>query len=267
MLRRTLNNALRVFGQEITSVKWLQAYREELKFYQCLSPSLLLYSQLPQEAKELISPYLPYSKAQLAQDLFALAIAGTTAPKFFVEFGATDGVDLSNTWLLEKKLGWNGILAEPAIIWHDALKSNRSCAIETKCVARESNQKFKFLEVTSHPELSGVEEFADTGDRHSSFRLANSQRFEVDTISLDDLLDTHNAPGDIQFLSIDTEGSEFDILEVFDFSRRKIRSISVEHNYVVPRRQSIHALLIKHGYKQVFERISKFDDWYVLDLD
>jgi hypothetical protein len=41
----------------------------------------------------------------------------------------------------------------------------------------------------------------------------------------------------------------------------------VEHNYVVPRRQSIHALLIKHGYKQVFERISKFDDWYVLDLD
>lgn len=258
MLKKTIRNALHICGRELTSLK-------ELDFYRSLDTSSLLYSQLPQEGKELIAPFLPYSKAQLAQDIFALAMAGTAAPQFFVEFGATDGVKLSNTWLLEKKLGWDGILAEPATIWHDALKSNRNCHIETKCVARESDHKLYFLEVDGIAELSSIEDFANNGDSASSVRLTNSRRFEVDTISLNDLLDKHNAPADIQFLSIDTEGSELDILEAYDFGRRKIRSICIEHNFIEPRRQMIRTLLLKNGYKQVFERITKWDDWYVLN--
>lgn len=109
-------------------------------------------------------------------------------------------------------------------------------------------------------------DFASNGDRNASVRLTRSRSFDVDTISLNDLLDKYNAPADIQFLSIDTEGSEFDILEAYDFQRRRIRSICVEHNFVEPKRQSIRSLLINNGYKQVFEQISNFDDWYVLNL-
>lgn len=266
MLKQNLKKALSAAGIGLMRI-------EEIDFYRSLDNSLLLYSELPQQSRELIAPLLPHSKAQLGQDLFAAAFANANSQKFFVEFGATDGVSLSNTWLLEKKLGWNGILAEPAKTWHNQLEANRNCIIDTKCVSRSSGNKIAFLEVANTntngamAELSSIKDFANSGDWASEIRLSNSKEYEVETISLNDLLDKHNAPNEIQFLSLDTEGSELDILEGYDFKKRTIRSICVEHNYVETNRKAIHALLSKEGYTQVLERVSKFDDWYVLKED
>lgn len=261
MLKRALSKALRSAGRELITT-------DELAFYRDLDSSAILYSQLPQGKRELIAPFLPYSKAQLAQDLFALAFAEGTGPGFFVEFGATDGLSLSNTWLLEKKLGWTGILAEPAKTWHGALERNRSCIIDRRCVARASGQQYQFLEVANcvegTPELSSIEGYANNGDWASSIRLKNSTRYDVETVSLDDLLDQHNAPSQIQFLSLDTEGSELEILQAYDFNRRKIHAICVEHNYVTKTRSEIRLLLLEMGYRQVLQRVSRWDDWYVL---
>ena len=74
------------------------------------------------------------SPAQLFQDLFVLFSLSQKREGFFVEFGATDGVELSNTLLLERSYGWNGILAEPAKCWHKDLRTNRNCVIDTRCV-------------------------------------------------------------------------------------------------------------------------------------
>ena len=99
---KMLNKALGIIGYSLTR-------RDEIELYRSLSPSALLYSELDNESRSLVAPFLPFSRAQLAQDLFALAWSGSASPKFFVEFGATDGITLSNTWLLEKKarLEWN----------------------------------------------------------------------------------------------------------------------------------------------------------------
>ncbi|WP_255445554.1 FkbM family methyltransferase [Synechococcus sp. Minos11] len=261
MLKRVIKKALRAAGKELTNT-------EEVNFYRNLDNSSILYSELPETKRDLIAAYLPHSRAQLAQDLFALAFTESTSPRFFVEFGATDGINLSNTWLLEKKLGWNGILAEPAKTWHEALRGNRSCIIDTRCVARTSGSKLQFLEVNNTieggSELSGIKKFANNGDWASKIRLSTSKEYEVETISLTDLLDGHNAPTDIQFLSLDTEGSELEILEGYNFEKRTIKSICVEHNYVERNRKAINALLLKKGYVQVLEKVSKWDDWYVL---
>ena len=68
----------------------------------------------------------------------------------------------------------------------------------------------------------------------------------------------------IDYLSIDTEGSEFEILNSFDFSKFKFRIITCEHNYT-PMREKIFELLTKNGYTRVFKEISFNDDWYVSD--
>ena len=82
-------------------------------------------------------------------------------------------------------------------------------------------------------------------------------------LSLDDLLDEHGAPQRIDYLSIDTEGSELEILSKFDFKRWPFKVICCEHAYTSAR-QPLFELLTAKGYKRVHEDISQFDDWYVL---
>jgi hypothetical protein len=84
------------------------------------------------------------------------------------------------------------------------------------------------------------------------------------TISLKDLLLESNAPKEIDYLSIDTEGSEYRILEAFDWNEYRFHVITVEHNFS-EERVLISELLKSVGYKQVYVELSKFDDWYILE--
>jgi hypothetical protein len=84
----------------------------------------------------------------------------------------------------------------------------------------------------------------------------------VERVSLNDLLSHHGAPREIDYLSIDTEGSELSILQELDFSKWSFKIITVEHNFQ-KQRTALHSLLSSHDYIRVFEAISSFDDWYV----
>ena len=69
-------------------------------------------------------------------------------------------------------------------------------------------------------------------------------------------------PKKIDYMSIDTEGSEFEILNSFDFNEYDIKVITCEHNYT-EMREKIYALLSKNGYIRKHSEYSMFDDWYV----
>jgi len=86
-----------------------------------------------------------WSRSQIMQDLWVCFELGERTDGFFVEFGATNGVKNSNTWLLETKLGWKGILAEPNPIWHLDLALNRSVYIEHRCVSSVSGNVVSFV--------------------------------------------------------------------------------------------------------------------------
>ncbi|HEU0043736.1 FkbM family methyltransferase [Sphingomonas sp.] len=199
------------------------------------------------------------SHSQLFQDIFVLFELGKIREGYFVEFGATDGDYLSNTHLLEYEYGWRGILAEPARAWHESLRRNRNCAVETRCVTASSNETVTFNQ-TDWLEISTIDKLS-ASDMHAAQRV-NGKRYQVDTISLNDLLAENDAPPGFDYLSVDTEGSELDILSAFDLQRYRPSVITVEHNYTSNRKR-IYDLLTGNGYARKFERLSLFDDWYV----
>ncbi len=199
-------------------------------------------------------------RAQLGQDLFALWATSFAHNRYFVEFGAADGVNLSNTFLLERSFSWNGIAAEPARPWHEALARNRRCIVDKRCVWTVSGQHVTFVEPRDAL-LSTMGDYADR-DQHREARR-NAVTYEVETVSLNDLLAQHSAPNRIDYLSIDTEGTEFEVLNTFDFERYDVQAITVEHNYDAARRDALYGLLQLNGFARVLTEISAFDDWYV----
>ena len=177
---------------------------------------------------------------------------------YFVEFGATNGISLSNTYMFESVFHANGIVAEPARIWQSDLRSNRGCKISSECVWESSGKYLEFVEA-GNPDLSGL-----IGYENSNQDQSNVTKYQVKTISLLDLLQVHEAPKKIDFLSIDTEGSEFEILKSFDFQKYQFQTIVCEHNYG-KNRVNIQKLLESNGYKRRHKIVSFFDDWYFLE--
>jgi FkbM family methyltransferase len=201
------------------------------------------------------------SFSQIGQDLFVLHVLNGKRGGYFVEFGATDGVSLSNTCLLERRFGWRGICAEPSRQWHRELRANRKCEIDTRCVWSNSGDSLAFSEYEDG-EYSKLSSFDATDGRALNRRLA--RQYEVETVTLTDLLAWHDAPAEIDYLSIDTEGSELEILAAHDFNRHRFRIITVEHNGSWERRRRIARLLLAQGYRRSMPALSRWDDWYVL---
>jgi FkbM family methyltransferase len=198
------------------------------------------------------------SPSQFLQDIFCLLIARGKKDGFFVEFGACDGALISNTILLEREFGWRGILSEPAPSWHEKLRANRKCIIETRCVWSRSGEQLEFAELAGDQYMtqSGL---SDTISKNETI----SKHYKVDTISLLDLLREHKAPAHIDMLSVDTEGSEFEILNAFPFGQYTFGFICVEHH--TPEQElPIKALLESAGYTQILRNVSGHDGFYIL---
>jgi FkbM family methyltransferase len=263
-MRQFLLKAMSQFGVGITSTSNLAKLKKDQielsnlrTFIQFQEKLAALHFSADEQLRAL--QVFKHSKSQLQQDLFVLLSLNFKSNGFYVEFGATDGFNLSNTYMLEKNFGWTGILAEPARSWHASLKKNRSANIETRCIWKESAIILEFNE-TEAGELSTLDSFSNR-DMHAVSR-ENGIRYTVETISLLDLLVKYKAPKFIDYLSIDTEGSEFEILDNFDFKTFTFGFISCEHNFT-ENRGKIFELLSRQGYVRVFEQYSQFDDWYL----
>ena len=211
---------------------------------------------------DFIQKYSGPTNSQLKQDILVMFLTNFKQQGYFVEFGACDGIYLSNTYLLEKIYKWNGILAEPTRKYHEPLALNRICSVDHRAVYTHSNDQIEFREVSGIEEVSGINETLPL----DSFRKDRDRNFEIynaETISLEDLLKFHNAPQHIDYLSVDTEGSEFEILSNFSFENYSIDIITVEHNFLEEKRSSIKNYLLSKKYVQIFSHRSQWDDWYI----
>lgn len=194
-----------------------------------------------------------FSYSEKFQDLFVDWVLNLKKNGNFIEFGACNGVYLSNTFFLEKKRNWRGILLEPARCYYkDLIKYRKKSIILNKIVSSCGQQKVNFNESNFQYK-----------DYSISNNLNKNKNYKVETISLNDLIKLYKFKN-IDFVSIDTDGSEYDIIKSFDFKKVNIKVIIVEHNYS-KKRKLIQNILTANNYINVFPEFSAHDDWFILE--
>lgn len=168
--------------------------------------------------------------SQLCQDLWVLTQLGHKRGGVFVDIGAHDGIHFSNTYILEKGFGWTGVCVEPHPETYCDLRLNRECECLNCAAWSETGKVLQFNQHPEHPMLSGLLESGAT---------------KVETLSLNGICQDL---GPIDYLSLDTEGSEIEILSTFDVERFKPTCMTIEHNGNGEALSWLINWLTKHGY-------------------
>ena len=197
------------------------------------------------------------SFSQIKQDLNVLTFYNYKRNGYFVDIGANDGIYISNTYLLEKKYNWNGICIEPAPNEYDKLTKCRNCICENVALFSSSGKKLEF-KIFNDSVYSGLSE---TLTAHNDTVNAEYETITLYTKTLTEILDKNNAPQFIDYLSLDTEGSEYDILLGLDTHKYQFGLIHVEHNYFENFQTKIKDFLLENGY--IYVRENKWDDIYI----
>lgn len=173
---------------------------------------------------------------------------------FFIDVGFSDGVSLSNTYLLELN-GWSGIGIDPEPNNYQQRKNTR---IFKEAVYSQPDVELDFVK---YGMLSGFLNEINTDLHKKIITEKKPEIIKVKTKTLDDILRLANCPNFIHYMSLDTEGSEYEILKTFPFNKYSFGCITVEHNYVESQRHKIKILLESHGY--TLDKQLKIDDCYV----
>lgn len=194
-------------------------------------------------------------KSHIGQDRWVAEILRFKKKGYFLEFGALDGLLTSNTYVLEKELDWQGICVEANPTLYPAVCQNRSCITINAALWPESRTLIDMVDAHG---LSSVVAYKDSDNQSSLRDSVTTRRFGIDTINPTELLDRFQAPALIDYMSLDVEGCEIDVLSSLDLDRYHIAMMTIEHNHDEARKAAVRALLEPMGYS-VVSRLN--DDW------
>ena len=177
---------------------------------------------------------------------------------FFIEIGAYDGISGSNCYHFERFLNWDGVAIEPSIIQFEKLKKNRKCKLLNNAISDEVKE-VEFIEVTEGlTQMSGINDssFKRNIDIISNNQLSKTTSTNLKTITFDEIAPKNK---DVDYLSIDIEGGEMNLLKSIDFKINNIKVISVENN--IPKEQNF-----KNFFKEInftyLDRIGQDEIFY-----
>lgn len=197
-------------------------------------------------------PVLPEFHGQFGQDrwIVCTVFPGVT-DGYFVDIGCGDGVRSSNTKALED-IGWTGVGIDPfPTNWE-----GRTGRLFKEVVYSKKGEVVEFRRAGTLGGIDAhIEAWRDSVEKQPVVKLT--------TTTIGDVLERAGAPGFIHYVSIDTEGSEYEILRVFPFSKYTVGAFTIEHNFEEPKRTRIRALLAAHGYRIAEER--EIEDWFLPD--
>ena len=183
---------------------------------------------------------------------------------FFVELGANNGVNQSNTLYYEKFRNWHGVLIEPTLHNFLQCKTNRSTKSKIYCNACTSFEyKEKFVEIIYSNLMSvpkGLESDILDPDAHAKdgkkflHPLEENISFGAVARPLNEILKDAKAPELMDFLSLDVEGAEIEVLKGLNTHEFKFKFMCIESRNI----DKLSHYLIPKGY-QLIEKLSHWD--------
>lgn len=182
----------------------------------------------------------PSYPSEIGQDKWvAVKMFPGVSNGYFLDVGSGHGTIGSNTRALEE-LGWTGICVDPFPVHMEG----RTCTMVKEVVSSVSGQTVKFH---THAGLGGI---ADTLGKWKE-EAQKSPAVELTTVTLREILERHNAPTYIHFMSIDIEGAELDALKGIPLDTYRFGAMAIEHNEEEPKRTDIINYLRQYGYERV----------------
>lgn len=193
-----------------------------------------------------------YSQHQQDKILYDILFNKKTEPGFFLDIGAYDGVTISNTLFYERFLKWKGICIEPLPDKFKMLQESRNAiCIEGAISSSDGTEDFVIfpeytdmlcgLKKTYNENIQNIIEGKIAQNNHSS------KTIQVKTYNINNLLSQYNVEN-IDYVSLDTEGSELMILESWNLDKFPVEAFSIENNNYD---KSIYNFMKEKGYKLV----------------
>lgn len=168
----------------------------------------------------------------------------------FVEFGAIDGILHSNSLFFEKHCGFSGLCVEPNLYAFEKLKANRQCHT-LNCAVGDRNAVVEFESFQGGLlGWSGVREYIEKEHRTRIDKFIpkqNQKIIEVPMRPLNDILEEYKLYN-VDYMTLDTEGSEFPILKAFDFDKFNVKVFDIENNFFT---HPIEELMNSKGFKRI----------------
>lgn len=197
------------------------------------------------------------SYSQFGQDIYVLEMSKKNNG-FFVDVGFYDGEYMSNTYLLEKH-GWKGIGID-AYPKNTLIRPNT--IVEQCCLSDKKDEEVDFVLAGT---LAGI--CKNLGRHKETNRIKTSEVVKIKTETLENVLIKNKCPNFIDYMSVDIEGSEYEVLKNFPFNTIfVIKYISVEHNQEEDKKNKIENLLFEKGYKKdINYNKSHIEDFYILE--
>ena len=188
-----------------------------------------------------------------SEDLAILKFFKNKKKGFYIDIGCYHPTHINNTYLLYKK-GWNGINIDVSQFSIDLFKFMRPDDLNYKCAVSETKKKVNLYYQKEHSQLTSINKL--TAKKFIKGRL---KKKIINSYSLEEILSWGKYKDyEIDFLDVDVEGADLQVLKGLNFSKRKPKLICVEIHQKNFRKHKIYRFLIKKKYKLIWQESFSF---------
>jgi len=189
-----------------------------------------------------------------------------------IEVGGSDGITHSNTYYFEKSLGWDCLVIEPqpGPRFFDSCEEKRKQALNC-AVSTENTNDAEFTIVYCNYQnqghqpwggMSGLQVDQKLVEAHKEMGLDPQElKINVPSRRLDWIIENYFEHPVIDFITIDTEGTELDVLKSFDTTKYKTKLLVIENNW---KNAEIEEYLSQFGWTK--DKVIEQNEFYVRDV-